>query len=44
MSRMMCALKYGCFTDYFLDEETVIHILGAVFLVKMEGIQRTLIM
>ncbi len=30
MSRMMCALKYGCFTDYFLEEETVIHILEHV--------------
>ena len=30
MSRMMCALKYGCFTDYFLDEETVINILEHV--------------
>ncbi len=30
MSRMMCTLKYGCFTDYFLEEETVINILEHV--------------
>lgn len=30
MSNMMCAIRSGCFTDYFLPPATVIRIMEAV--------------